>query len=134
MSFKPDGYNSVSPYLLVNGARATMEFLVTTFDAEPLHSVMADDGTLRHGEVRVDDTVLMLADALPDWPAVAAHVHVYVADVDAAYARALAAGATSVQAPMQKEDADKRGGVRDAGGTTWWISQQLDDPAADAAI
>ena len=46
----------------------------------------------------------------------------YVADVDAIYARALAHGATSVQEPTRKGDADKRGGVMDAGGTTWWIA------------
>ncbi|HST45626.1 MAG TPA: hypothetical protein VLK29_10440, partial [Luteimonas sp.] len=59
------------------------------------------------------------------------HVHVYVADVDAVYARALAAGATAVQAPVQKGDADRRGGFRDAGGTTWWVATQIAD-AGDA--
>jgi uncharacterized glyoxalase superfamily protein PhnB len=57
-----------------------------------------------------------------------AHVHVYVPDVDDAYARALAAGAESVQAPVRKEDADRRAGVRDTNGTTWWIgTQELED-------
>jgi uncharacterized glyoxalase superfamily protein PhnB len=53
-------------------------------------------------------------------------VHVYVSDVDAAYRRALAAGATSVQEPVKKEDEDKRGGVKDAGGTTWWIATRVE--------
>jgi uncharacterized glyoxalase superfamily protein PhnB len=51
---------------------------------------------------------------------------VYVANVDATYKRALAAGATSVQAPAKGDDADKRGGVKDAGGTTWWIATKID--------
>jgi uncharacterized glyoxalase superfamily protein PhnB len=50
---------------------------------------------------------------------------VYVSDVDAVYKRALAAGATSVQEPVQKADEDKRGGVKDAGGTTWWIATRI---------
>ena len=75
-----------------------------------------------HAEARIDDTVVMLADSAPNWPPVPSHVHVYVRDVDATYSRALAAGATSVQEPVQKKDEDKRGGVRDAGGTTWWIA------------
>jgi PhnB protein len=50
-----------------------------------------------------------------------AHVHVYVRDVDHTYRLALEAGATSVQEPVRKEDPDRRGGIRDAGGTTWWI-------------
>ena len=124
MAFKPDGYNSVSPYLLVNGAQATIDFLVTVFDSEKLRIIAGDNGVVRHGEVRIDDTVVMIADAIEGWPAVPSHVHVYVGDVDAIYARALKAGATSVQAPVCKGDPDKRGGVKDAGGTTWWISQQ----------
>ena len=125
MAFKPESYNSVSPYLVVNGAQATIDFLVTVFGASQLRIIPGDDGKLTHGEVRIDDTVVMLADAIEGWPAVPAHVHIYVADVDATYARALKAGATSVQEPVQKDDLDKRGGVRDAGGTTWWISQQM---------
>ncbi|MCE7031421.1 VOC family protein [Lysobacter sp. GX 14042] len=125
MAFKPHGYNSVSPYLLVDGAQATVDFLRAVFDGEPLRVVPGEGGRLRHAEVRIDDSVVMLADAIEGWPAVHAHVHVYVADVDATHARALRAGATSVQAPVQKDDADKRGGVRDPGGTTWWVSQQL---------
>ena len=124
MAFKPDGYNFVSPYLLVNGAQATIDFLVTVFDADKLRVIPGNNGVVRHGEVRIDDTVVMIADAIEGWPAISAHVHVYVGDVDAVYARALNAGATSVQAPVRKGDPDKRGGVKDAGGTTWWISQQ----------
>ncbi|MCA9949962.1 MAG: hypothetical protein KDE48_09965 [Anaerolineales bacterium] len=54
------------------------------------------------------------------------YVHIYVPDVEAAYRRALAAGAKSVQVPVKKDDADKRGGVKDAGGTTWWIATQVE--------
>ena len=79
-----------------------------------------------HAEVRIDDTVVMLGDGADGWPPVPSHVHVYVPDVDATYTRALEAGATSVQAPVKKQDADKRGGVKDAGGTTWWIATKVD--------
>jgi uncharacterized glyoxalase superfamily protein PhnB len=67
----------------------------------------------------------MIADAVEGWPALASHVHVYVADVDDTYRRALAAGAEPVQEPVQKDDEDKRGGVKDAGGTTWWIATRM---------
>lgn len=50
------------------------------------------------------------------------HVHVYVPDVDAIYARALQSGAAAVQEPVQKGDEDKRGGFKDAWGTTWWVA------------
>lgn len=79
-----------------------------------------------HAEVRIDATVIMLAEGGGDWPALAANLHVYVADVDSAYWRALEAGATSVQQPAKKDDLDKRGGVPDAGGTTWWIATKVE--------
>jgi PhnB protein len=125
-SYKPEGYTSVSPYLIVDGAAATIEFLVRVFGARELRHFPAQGGKVMHAEVRIDDTVVMVADSAEGWPPVPAHVHVYVADVDDTYARALEAGATSVQEPVKKDDADKRGGVKDAGGTTWWIATKVE--------
>lgn len=119
---KPAGYNSVSPYLVVSDAATTLKFLERVLGAVPLRAYPGEGGRIMHAEVRIDDTVVMLADAAPQWPAVPAHVHVYVPDVDATYAEALAAGGTAVQAPVQKGDEDKRGGVKDPGGTTWWLA------------
>jgi uncharacterized glyoxalase superfamily protein PhnB len=124
-TYKPAGYTSVSPYLIVNGARATITFLEDVFGATLLRQFPSPEGTLMHAEVRIDDTVLMLADSAASWPPVPSHVHVYVTDVDATYRRALDAGATSAQEPVQKQDEDKRGGVKDAGGTTWWIATRV---------
>jgi PhnB protein len=123
--YKPAGYTSVAPYLIVAGANATIDFVKEVFDATELRRFADPDGRVMHAEVRLDDTVVMFGDAAEGWPAAPAHVHVYVSDVDATYARALAAGATPVQEPVQKQDEDKRGGVRDAGGTTWWISTRV---------
>jgi uncharacterized glyoxalase superfamily protein PhnB len=123
--YKPATYSTVSPYLIVADAAAAIAFLKNVFAAELLRSFPDESGRLMHAEVRIDDTVVMLADSAPDWPPVAAHVHVYVADVDETYRRALAAGARSVQAPVQKGDEDRRGGVQDAGGTTWWIATRV---------
>lgn len=124
--YKPESYNSVSPYLVVEGAEQTIAFLAHAFGAEEIRRFPDDSGKVRHAEVRLDDTVIMLSDAAPDWPAVTAHIHVYVPDVDAVYQRALAVGATSVQEPLAREgEEDKRGGVQDPGGTTWWISTRV---------
>lgn len=120
---KPAGYSTVSPYLIVNGAAGTIEFLERVLDAVVLRRFDDESGRIRHAEVRIDDSVVMLADpAPPDWPSRPSHVHVYVPDVDAAYRKALEAGAVSIQEPVRKDDEDKRGGVMDGGGTTWWIS------------
>ena len=124
-SYKPDGFTSVSPYLIVDGAQRTIDFLARVFNATELRRFPDDSGKLMHAEVRIDDTVVMLADSAEAWPPVPSYVHVYVPDVDATYKRALDAGATSVQEPVKKDDEDKRGGVKDAGGTTWWISTRV---------
>lgn len=125
-TYKPDTYTSVSPYLMVNDASATIDFLKRVFDAVELRRYPTADGKLMHAEVRVDDSVVMLADNSAGWPSIPSHVHIYVVDVDATYQRALAAGALSVQAPIKKDDADKRAGVKDAGGTTWWIATKVE--------
>ena len=122
---KPSGYTTVAPYLIVEGASRTIDFLVRVFNAVEIRRFPDSAGMLVHAEVRIDDTIVMLADGAPDWPPVACHVHVYVPDVDVTYRRALEAGATSVQVPVKKDDADKRGGVKDAGGTTWWIATKI---------
>jgi len=124
-SYKPDNYNSVSPYLVVSGATGTLDFLRRVFDAEELRRFTNADGTIMHAEVRVGDSVIMLGDRQPDWTPMPSYVHVYVLDVDATYRRALEAGATSVQEPMKKDDPDRRAGVMDAGGTTWWIATKV---------
>ena len=125
-SHKPEGYTTVSPYLIVDGASATIEFLRNVFEAVELRRFPAPNGNVMHAEVRIDDSVVMIADGADGWPPVPSHVHVYVADVDATYKRALDSGATSVQEPVKKQDADKRGGVKDAGGTTWWIATKVE--------
>jgi uncharacterized glyoxalase superfamily protein PhnB len=125
-SFKPEGYQSVSPYLIVAGADRTIEFLKRVFGAREIRRFPDDKGRIMHAEVRLDDTVLMIADgAPPAWPPIPAHVHVYVPDVDDIYRKALDAGAQSVQEPVKKDDDDKRGGVKDAGGVTWWIATKV---------
>jgi uncharacterized glyoxalase superfamily protein PhnB len=124
--YKPENYSSVSPYLIVQDAARTIDFLVAVFGATELRRFPNDEGRLMHAEVRIDDTVVMLADATAAYPPIRANVYVYVPDVDATYRRALNAGATSVQEPVQKEDDDKRGGVLDPGGTTWWIATKME--------
>jgi len=125
--YKPGNYSTVSPYLIVNGADATIDFLKLVFGAIELRRFPDESGKLRHAEVRIDDTVIMLADpAPPDWPPISSYVHIYVQDVDATYRKAMEAGAVSVQEPVKKQDEDKRGGVKDAGGTTWWISTKVE--------
>jgi PhnB protein len=124
-SYKPTGYTSVAPYLIVSNAGETLKFLAAVFDAKELRKFTDPSGRVMHCEVRIDDTVVMFAEGGGGFPPVPTHVHVYVSDVDAVYAKALAHGAVSIQEPVKKDDEDKRGGIKDVGGTTWWISTRV---------
>lgn len=124
---KPIGYSTVSPYLIVDGADATIEFLTKVFGATTLRRIVNQSGKVMHAEIRIDDTVVMLTDPVPPgWPALSSHVHIYVPDVEATYAKALEAGAVSVQKPLKKQDENKRASVRDDSGTTWWIATKVE--------
>jgi uncharacterized glyoxalase superfamily protein PhnB len=126
-SYKPQGYASVSVYIMAKEAQRVIDFLTQTFDARQTRRADLPDGSIMHAEVQIDDTVVMLADAGGEFPAFPAWLHVYVPDVDATYQRALEAGGISVQEPVQKEgDTDRRGGVKDPAGNTWWIATQVE--------
>jgi len=118
--FKPQGHNSLSPYLIVDDAQATLDFIKAVFGAEPELIHRADDGSIAHAEIRIDDTIIMVGQFKNSGSV--AHVHVYVPDVRYSFELARQAGGRSVQEPIRKDDPDLRGGVVDASGTTWWLS------------
>lgn len=125
-SWKPQGYSTVSAYIVAENAQRVIEFLKRTFDAKELRRFDTPDGKIMHAEAKIDDTVVMIADAGGAYPAFPVWLHVYVPDVDATYKKALEAGGTPVREPVRKEgDPDKRGGVKDPEGNTWWISTQV---------
>lgn len=125
MSYKPDGYNSLSPYLVVDDPDAVMAFLERVLGAKRLRRFEDDEGGVVHAEIRVDDTVVMIGGASEEWPAMRYNLHVYVPDVDATFQAALDAGAEAIQAPEQKDDPDRRCGVRGPGGNAWWFATQV---------
>jgi PhnB protein len=125
--WKPQGYSTVSVYLVVEGAQRVIDFLKKTFDATDLRRFNTPDDKIMHAELRIGDTVVMIADASHSYPAFPVWLHVYVPDVDATYKTALAAGGVSVQEPARREgDTDRRGGFKDPAGNTWWVATQVE--------
>jgi len=125
-AWKPENYNSVSVYIVADNAQRVIDFLKKTFDAADLRRFDNPDGKIMHAEVRVNDTVVMIADASGAYPASPVWLHVYVPDAQVTYKKALAAGGVSVQEPVRKDgEPDIRSGVKDPSGNTWWISTQL---------
>jgi PhnB protein len=122
--YKPDGYNAVSPYLLVKDVRAMLDFLSHAFGATELRRQADAEGAIRHAEVRIGDSVLMVG--FRPWAELpTSSVHVYVDDVDKVYARALDQGAASLAAPRDLPYGDRSAGVRDEQGNYWWIGTRL---------
>lgn len=124
-SYKPQGYSSLSPYIMADGAQRVIDFLIEAFDGREMRRYDNSDGSIMHAEVLIDDSIVMIADGGGDFPAFPIWLHLYVPDVDATYRRALDAGGEYVQEPQQKEDPDRRAGVKDPAGNTWWIATQM---------
>ncbi len=130
----PVGYHTVTPTLMVEGCDRLVRFLKQTFDAEELSHMNWQDGTIAHAEIRIGDSRLMLGEAKGPTKPMPCALYVYLDDVDAAYQRALKAGAESVHAPADMFWGDRHGGVKDPCGNIWWIATHIEDvPPAEMA-
>jgi len=124
----PAGYHTVTPYLTVNDARGVIEFLKAAFGAQTTETLSQDsDGRIRHAEVKIGDSRIMIGEAREQWKARPANFYLYVPDCDAVYHRALAAGAKSLMAPADQFYGDRNAGVEDSAGNYWWIATRVED-------
>jgi uncharacterized glyoxalase superfamily protein PhnB len=127
----PEGYHTVTPYLMVAGAAKFIDFMVAAFGARKTEQMMKPDGTIGHTEIRVGDSVIMLSEANAQMPATPVMLHLYVEDVDAAFERAVRAGGTVMQKPTVQFYGDRAGGVKEPGGNTIWIATHVEDVAPE---
>jgi PhnB protein len=121
----PEGYGTVTPWIVSQGAAGLLDFLVQAFDAEVLGRVEHEDGSIGHAEVRIGDSVVMTFDGRPEWGETPAFLRLYVEDGDTVFRQALAAGATVVTELTELPWGDRVGRVRDPFGNVWWIQQRL---------
>ena len=125
MSFKPNGYNSLSPYFIVDNCQKTIDLLKNIFDAKELRRYEHKDGSIMHAELKIDDSVVMLADSSKEYPANELLVHVYVDDVHKVFERAISLGCQPLQEPTNREgDPDVRGMFKDFQGNVWAVGTQ----------
>ncbi len=123
----PEGYHSLTPVVVVEGAPGLIDFLKQVFNAEEEEVYKGPDGRVIHAELRIGDSVLMISDSNPQFPALPAMANVYTEDVDAAYQRALKAGATSLREPSNQFYGDRTAGIKDVYGNQWWIATHVED-------
>lgn len=123
----PDGYHTITPYLVIKGADQLIEFLKKTFNAYEIHRTTLADGTLMHAEVRIGDSPVMVAEARGASKPMPSMFYLYVHDTDAVYKRAIEAGATSIKEPSDQFYGDRNAGVIDVSGNQWWMATHIED-------
>lgn len=124
----PEGYHTVTPYLVAVGADRLVDFLIQAFEARLTERIFRPDGTLAHAELRIGDSTVMLTEASGELlPPTSCSLYLYVTDTDATYQRAITAGATSVMAPVDSYHGDRNAGVDDPFGNRWWIATRFED-------
>jgi PhnB protein len=131
----PQGYHTLTPYMTVRNARAAIDFYNKAFGAEKLLQLDMADGTVAHAEIRIGDSVVMLSEENEAWGTKSPlalggspmFLMAYVADVDAAFGRALAAGATEVRPEADQFYGDRSGTLKDPYGHQWTLATHIED-------
>jgi PhnB protein len=135
----PDGYRTVTPYLVVDGAADAIAFYVTAFGAKERGRMDAPGGLVGHAELEIGDSVVMIADAFPqsatrpprELGGSSASVFLYVEDVDAVVRQAVDAGATVTMEVADQFWGDRFGTVRDPFGHVWSLATHVEDVPPD---
>jgi uncharacterized glyoxalase superfamily protein PhnB len=123
----PEGYHTLTPHLIVQGASKLLDFLREAFEAKEKFRLPGPDGTVLHAEVKIGDSMVMIGEATGEWKSMPASIALYTDNADALYKRALEAGATSIREPADQFYGDRSAGVKDPAGNHWWISTHIED-------
>lgn len=124
--FKPDGYNSVSPYFMIDDPAKFADMLTQVFGAKPKRQYTRPDGSLMHAEMQIDDSIIMFSQATEQYPAYTFWMHIYVPDVDHIFDKAVEFGCEVVEKPVEKQgDSDRRGSFQDFAGNFWAVGTQV---------
>lgn len=135
----PNGHHTVTPYLAIRNATKALEFYEKGFGATVTYKLLMPDGRLGHAEIRLGDSVVMLADEFPEYGGKAPEafggspvsIHLYVEDVDAFFKRALMAGARERKPVEDQFYGDRSGQLEDPFGHLWWVATHKEDVAPE---
>ena len=124
VSFLPEGYQQVIPYLLVDDVDGLIHFLGAVFHGERIERMLRPDGRVMHAEVRIGEAVVMMGTPIGNVSTMPTMIYIFDKDVDAAYERAITNGAESIQPPTDQFYGHRTAGVKDKAGNIWWIATQ----------
>ncbi len=123
----PEGYRTVTPYLIVQGAETLIDFLKQGFAAQEISRALHPDGYIMNAEVRIGDSMIMMSEAKGEFKAMPSMIHLYVENADATYKSAMQAGGSSIMEPKNEFYGDRAAGVKDPTGNHWWIATHKED-------
>jgi PhnB protein len=123
----PQGYHTATPYLAVQGVPKLMTFLKQAFYAEERERMTAPDGRVSHAEMKIGDSIIMMGEPTGESKSMPGMIYLYLEDTDAAYKRALQAGASSLREPTDMFYGDRNAAVTDPVGNQWWIATHVED-------
>ena len=123
----PQDYGTVTPYLIVNGVPRLIDFLKETFHAEERARINDKKDHVGHAEVKIGNSMVMMADSTTQYAPIPSQLYVYVDNVDDAYRRGMRAGGTSEQEPTTQFYGDRTAAVKDPTGNVWWIATHVED-------
>ena len=123
----PDGYHTVTPALIVDGAADVISFAEKVFAADVATKMAMPDGKIGHAEVKIGDSMIFVASPMNGAAPAPGWLYVYVDDVDSVYRKAVEAGATSVEEPADKFYGDRTAAFNDKAGNHWGIATHVED-------
>jgi PhnB protein len=124
----PEGFSTVTPYLVVDEAAKLIEFIKNAFDGKVTFITHGDDKEkIMHATVKIGDSTIMISDTMEDNKTQTSMLYLYLEDADAVYKKAIQAKATSVREPITEFYGDRAGAVKDSWGNTWWIATHVED-------
>jgi uncharacterized glyoxalase superfamily protein PhnB len=125
----PQGYHTVTPWLISRDTARLIAFLEQAFDAREIEGsrMLNASGAIDHVEVSIGDSILMLFDSRESWPDTPSFFRLYLPDADDSFRRAIAAGATPVTEMTELFWGDRIGRVRDPLGNIWWLQTHIRD-------
>jgi PhnB protein len=121
----PPGFGTVTPYFFVEDAEHFVRFLTEAFAGKETLRSLRGDGRIANAQVVIGTSTLMVSESSAQYPAMRASYYLYVEDAAGTMRKAVAAGATAVMEVADMPYGDRQGGVRDAHGNLWWISQRI---------
>jgi uncharacterized glyoxalase superfamily protein PhnB len=128
----PDGFHTVTPFLIVDGAEQLIEFIKKAFNGKEEGQIhWTPEHRVQHATMKIGDSILMIADTMDDMEAELAMLYLYVDDVDKLYKQAIDAKAESIQEPKDQFYGDRTSAVKDRWGNKWWIATHIEDMSMD---